>query len=53
MRDLTKAVGREELLKNTFSFYEKLRPAIPEGVTGWGAKGNLDIDRIRSLAQRK
>jgi hypothetical protein len=24
-----------------------------EGVTGWGAKGKLDIDRIRSLALEK
>ena len=53
MRDLAKAFRPEQLLKNAFSLYEKFRPAIPEGVTGWGAKGNLDIDRIRSLALEK
>jgi len=53
MRDLAKAFRPEELLKNAFSLYEEFRPAIPEGVTGWGAKGNLDIDRIRSLALEK
>jgi hypothetical protein len=50
MRDLTKALRPEQLTKNAFSLYERFRPAIPEGVTGWGAKGRLDIDRIRSLA---
>jgi hypothetical protein len=53
MRDLAKAFRPEQLPKNAFSLYEKFRPAIPEGVTGWGAKGNLDIDRIRSLALEK
>jgi hypothetical protein len=40
-------------MKDAFTLYEKFRPAIPEGVTGGGAKGNLDIDRIRSLASKK
>ena len=50
MRDLAKAFRPEQLSKNAFSLYERFRPAIPEGVTGWGAKGRLDLDRIRSLA---
>ncbi len=50
MRDVAKAFQPEHLSKNAFSLYERFRPAIPGGVTGWGAKGNLDIDRIRSLA---
>jgi hypothetical protein len=53
MRDLAKVYQPEQLSKNAFSLYEKFRPAIPQGVTGWGAKGNLDIDRIRSLALEK
>jgi hypothetical protein len=53
MRDLAKAFRPEQLSQNAFSLYEKFRPAIPEGVTGWGAKRNLDIDRIRSLALQK
>src|SRR6267143_1965404 len=48
MRDLAKAFRPEQLVTNAFRLYEEFRPAIPEGVTGWGAKGNLDIDRIRS-----
>jgi hypothetical protein len=53
MRDLANAFRPEQLATYAFSLYEQFRPAIPEGVTGWGAKGNLDIDRIRSLALEK
>ena len=53
MRDLAKAFRPEQLSKNAFSLYAEFRPVIPEGVRGWGAKGNLDIDRIRSLASQK
>lgn len=53
MRDLAKAFRPEELSESAFSLYEKFRPAIPEGVAGWGAKGKLDLDRIRSLVLEK
>jgi hypothetical protein len=53
MCDLAKAFRPEQLSKNAFSLYEEFRPAIPERVKGWVAKGNLDIDRIRSLALEK
>ena len=49
MHDLAKAFRPEQLSRNAFSLYEEFRPAIPEGVKGWGAKGKLDIDRIQSL----
>jgi hypothetical protein len=53
MQELAKAFPPEQLSGNAFSLYERFRPSIPEGVTGWGAKGALDIDRIRSLAPEK
>jgi hypothetical protein len=53
MRDLAKAYRAEQLSKNAFSLYERFRPAIPEGAVGWGAKGNLDLGLIRSLALEK
>jgi hypothetical protein len=53
MRDLAKAFRPEQLSTNAFHLYEEFRPAIPAGVRGWGAKGNLEIDRIRSLAKEK
>jgi hypothetical protein len=53
MRGLEKAFRQEQLSTNAFRLYEQFRPSIPAGVRGWGAKGNLDIDRIRSLASKK
>ena len=53
MRELAKAFRPEELALIGFGLYEKFRPAIPQGVTGWGAKGKLDLDSIRSLARKK
>ncbi len=53
MRELAKSFRPEQLSQSAFSLYEKFRPSIPEGVTGWGAKGNLDLDRVRSLASEK
>jgi hypothetical protein len=34
-----------------FALYEEFRPSIPERVKGWGAKGVLDLRKIRSLAK--
>jgi hypothetical protein len=53
MRDLAKAFRPEQLSTEAFKLYEDFRPAIPAGVTGWGAKGELDIGRIRGLAKQK
>jgi hypothetical protein len=50
MRDLAKSFPPDQLSQIAFTLYEKFRPAIPAGVTGWGAKGNLDLARIRSLS---
>jgi len=42
----------EELEIAAYSFYEQFRPEIPSGQRGWGAKGKLDLDFIRSLAKQ-
>jgi hypothetical protein len=36
-----------------YPFYECFRPTIPEGVKGWGAKGDLDLGLIERLAKEK
>ena len=38
---------------NAFRLYEEFLPGIPEGVSGWGAKGQLDLNRVRALAPKK
>ncbi len=50
MTELTNALEPDELAQRGFGFYEQFRPAIPEGVRGWGAKGELDLGRISKLA---
>ncbi len=51
MEELAKAYKPEELAAKAYSLYERFRPDIPEGKSGWGAKGELDLDYIRSLAR--
>ena len=53
MMGLTNAFDREELAQRGFSLYEQFRPQIPEGIGGWGAKGELNLGRIAKLALQK
>ena len=52
MRVLARVFKPEQLAATAFRLYEKFRPSVPEGVPGWGAKGVLDLDGIRSLASK-
>jgi hypothetical protein len=37
----------DELNRIGFRLYESFRPEVPEGVKGWGAKGQLELARVR------
>jgi hypothetical protein len=50
MEDLAKAYPPDQLAAQAYALYERFRPDVPEGKTGWGAAGQLDLDSIRSLA---
>ncbi len=50
MTELANAFHPDELAQQAFGFYEQFRRKIPEGVVGWGAKGELDPGRISKLA---
>jgi len=50
MEELARSFSPEDLADQAFRLYEHFRPAIPVGVQGWGAEGDLDLARIRSLA---
>jgi hypothetical protein len=52
MVGLASAFTPEELAREAFRLYEQFRPSIPEGVSGWGTKGELNLERIRSLATK-
>jgi hypothetical protein len=52
MTKLAKAFTPKELAGVAFSLYERFRPKIPEGVKGWGAKGDLDLGLFEELSKR-
>lgn len=49
MRALAKTHTPKQIDEAGFSLYEAFRPQIPRGAAGWGAKGRLEIERIRVL----
>ena len=51
MEELTRAFPPKELAQRAFRLYEQFWPKIPEGVESWGAAGELDLDKLRSLAE--
>jgi hypothetical protein len=53
MLTLANALKPDELAQRGFGLYEQFRPTIPEGVQGWGAKGELDLGHISKLATEK
>ena len=53
MSALAKAFKPDQLANEAFRLYEEFRPGIPEGVSGWGAKGQLDLNSVRALAPKK
>jgi hypothetical protein len=49
MEELAGAFEADELAERAYKLYEEFRPQIPPGKRGWGAKGELDLSRLRSL----
>lgn len=50
MRSLAGTFKPDDLNSGGFALYERFRPSVAEGVRGWGARGELDLAIIRSLA---
>jgi len=50
MRTLASAFAPEDLETRAYGLYERFRPEIPKGRKGWGAKGDLDLEFLASLA---
>jgi len=51
LKVLVGAYQGERLTAQAYALYEKFRPKVPGGEKGWGAKGELNLDYIRSLAK--
>ena len=47
---LAASLRSEELNRVGFRLYERFRPDVPEGPQGWGAKGELRVERIAGAA---
>jgi hypothetical protein len=46
MEALAASLPPEELNRVGFRLYGRFRPDVPEGAEGWGAKGELKVERI-------
>ena len=49
MERLAASFDPDELDREGFHLYEQFRPEVPPDERGWGAKGILDVARIRAL----
>jgi hypothetical protein len=52
MMKLVRAYKPRELAQAAYPLYERFRPSIPAGKKGWGAKGILDLGKIKDLSKR-
>jgi hypothetical protein len=50
MVKLAHSMPIEEIAARAYQLYEEFRPAVPAGVKGWGAAGELDLDLIERLS---
>jgi hypothetical protein len=53
MQKLARAYKPQELAHDAYRLYERVRPDIPPGKKGRGAKGALDLGLIGRLAKAK
>jgi hypothetical protein len=53
MQKLARAYKPQGLAHDAYRLYERFRPDIPAGKTGWEAKGDLDLGLVGRLAKEK
>ncbi|NIP73955.1 MAG: hypothetical protein GWO16_13480 [Gammaproteobacteria bacterium] len=51
MRRLARALTPGRLAGEAYGLYENFRPEVPAGTKGWGAKGRLNLDKIREMGR--
>jgi hypothetical protein len=49
MEELAAGQEPDELYRRGFRLYERFRPEVPAGESGWGAKGELDLGKVRQV----
>lgn len=50
MQRLARSFKPDQLAERAFGLYQEFRPTVASGKRGWGQKGELNLDVIRSLA---
>lgn len=50
MEELAARYDPQELNRIGFRLYEQFRPEVPKDVTGWGARGELDLEMVRQAS---
>jgi len=53
MEKLAAAYEPAELAQRAYDLYTEFRPAVASGTRGWGQAGDLDVDKIESMAKQK
>jgi len=51
MVKLVNSMPAEKIAELAYRLYEEFRPAIPAGIKGWGAAGELDLELIERLSE--
>jgi len=49
--ELAGSLSHEDLVHRAYELYEQFRPSVPPGVRGWGATGDLDLEKVRALGR--
>lgn len=52
MRSLADSFTPDRLAEDAYSLYEQFRPKVEKGKRGWGATGELDLEKIVRLRPR-
>lgn len=52
MEQLAKSYPPQEIGARAFGLYERFRPRIASGQSGWGQKGTLDLGVLRGLTAK-
>jgi hypothetical protein len=53
MEELAAGQGPDELYRRGFRLYERFRPEVPQGESGWGVKGELDLGKVRKTGAQE
>ena len=51
MEELAGSFSHEDLVRRAYELYEQFRPSVPPGVRGWGAPGDLDLEKVKALGR--